>query len=68
MVKIYHPKGSMCSNCERAHKDCSKFDFKSMPVMRRYSESNNPNEFVIVRCVEFKKADYVMLMGLQNEV
>lgn len=43
----YQPKGSMCMACTRAREDCSKFDFKAMPMMF------SVGTIAIVRCQSF---------------
>jgi len=53
-VKIYHPKGSMCAVCLFSNEDCSKMKFNEMRPMKKYSKSNDPTVFVIVKCDGFK--------------
>jgi hypothetical protein len=54
-TRFYHPKGSMCAVCKCRDIDCSKMDFKNMPRMRQYSKENDPNVFVVVKCLNFNK-------------
>lgn len=48
MTHTYQPKGSMCLACTKAREDCSRLDFKSMPVLFRLDLSVK-----VVKCTEF---------------
>jgi hypothetical protein len=50
---MHHPKASMCKSCKHKDHDCSKLDFKSMPVMDKYKQGGAL--IYVVRCVEFDK-------------
>jgi hypothetical protein len=45
------PSGSMCLACVRRSSDCSRLDFKAMPVMRK-DKDGTP----VVRCSYFRHA------------
>lgn len=53
--KPYQPKGGMCCACENMQpcipiqklKDCSKLDFKNMPVIKE------DDDCIIVKCTSF---------------
>lgn len=45
----YQPKGSMCAACAKKLEDCSKLDFKAMPVMVKLGSVR------IVKCIKFKR-------------
>lgn len=47
-MAVYHPKGGMCLGCTWLDADCSRLDFKSMPVIE-----SHPGE-VIVKCTQHK--------------
>ena len=47
----YIPKGNMCTNCKRRHKDCTDLMFHKMKVI----ESNAHNITVI--CDKFERVD-----------
>jgi hypothetical protein len=47
----HQPKGGMCGACKNQNKDCSKLPFKTMPKIETHGYA------VIVRCLEFKRAD-----------
>ena len=49
VLKEYIPKGSMCIACIKFHTNCSKLDFRSMPIYKITNSSN------IVICSEFKR-------------
>lgn len=48
---IYTPKGSMCMACKKIKDDCSKLEFKNMPVIVYCGG------VAIVKCSEFDKKD-----------
>ena len=54
-VKIYHPKGSMCSVCAFMRQDCSGLLFNEMKPTKKYSKENDPTVFVVVICDGFNK-------------
>lgn len=45
---VYHPKGGMCLGCVWLDADCTKLDFKKMPVIERGIGC------VIVRCTNYQ--------------
>jgi len=47
----YQPKGGMCLTCRHALSDCSRLDFRSMPVLHAGAS------VVIVRCTYFRRWD-----------
>lgn len=51
-VKMHRPKGSMCTQCVHASRNCSGFDFKRMPAIGKDRDGT-----VIVRCTEYEKHD-----------
>ncbi|SEQ48652.1 hypothetical protein SAMN03080615_01643 [Amphritea atlantica] len=53
---LYHPKGSMCVHCAKQAEDCSKLDFRSMPVVKQYSQGGDPTVFKVVACRVFVRA------------
>jgi hypothetical protein len=49
----YQPKGGMCRSCKMIKDDCSKLDFKSMPVI--YRAISEPITYVVVKCTNFER-------------
>lgn len=58
MTDIYHPKGSMCINCQNRMRHCEFLDFHSMPViLEKYTENGIGDRFLAVKCTEFLAKD-----------
>jgi len=45
----YIPKGSMCTNCSKVDRDCSKLLFKKMPVIEFNLDA------IVVKCSYFER-------------
>lgn len=54
MTDIYHPKGSMCINCQNIMRHCEFLYFDAMPViLEKYTEDGLRDSFFAVKCTEF---------------
>lgn len=54
-TKVYHPKGSMCANCQNRLKDCTDLNFNEMRVIKQYKSKEGQINFQVVKCEEFQQ-------------
>ena len=51
LCRCPQPKGSMCMVCTAADADCSRLDFKSMPVIEKHQDGTQ-----VVKCTAFVRS------------
>ncbi len=61
--KMHRPKGSMCTQCVHASRNCSEFDFKHMPAIGKDRDGT-----VIVRCTEYEKDQFLECLAKLSKV
>lgn len=61
--KMHRPKGSMCTQCVHASRDCSGLDFKHMPAIGKDRDGT-----IIVRCVAYEKDAFLDYLATLQKV